>query len=533
MPESPRDYGVYEHDSWREGQLETVRWAINTMPSVGFLEAPTGSGKSACSKAISSAYRVITLTETKSLQDQYGGVYSADILKGRGNYSCIHVGARRNATAEDCMFSEEGSGGMDHCPYANDCPYLLAKQIAIHSPFSCLNYAYWMTSRVFAARHQGVLVCDEAHGVPDQVINRAGFSIRERNREEYDLPPFPIIKEAQGLLARVENPLQPSIDWLTAALPALRRVYSQLQYEAEKDPSVRKQARRAEYLGMKLNATLGALTICSDEWFIESTPRVSFSVKPLTARNHFRSFFAGPNRRILMMSATLGNPEAMAKELGLEEGEWDSRVVPNAWPAWRRPVYRLPSPRLSYKSSEAEYGEQADMIAKAILSVPHDWAGIIHVTRKSEAKLLAERLARRGLQDRVWVTPELGTSQQLDAWEVRKAKRPGSLMLSWSFHQGFDGLEERICCTAKVQFPSLGDKYEQRRFEFSKEMYQQRAAHMMEQSQGRTRRGREEDYDTREERRGLNFIADENVGMIKRFFSHSFAEALVKEMPGS
>ena len=526
--ESPRDYGVYEHPEWREGQLESVQWALGDMPEMGFLEVCTGGGKSAVAKAISSLRRVVTLTEAKSLQDQYGDLYSAVVLKGKANYPCIHHSAKSNSTCEDCLFAEKG---MNDCPYNSSCPYLGAKRDALRSPFSCLNYAYWMTSRVFADRHQGVLVCDEAHGLPDQVIGRSGISIREIRREEFNLPSFPRIREAQGLLARIENPLDPTIDWLERAIVALRITYSRLQFEAESDPAMRKRARRAEYMGLKLRATVEAFSVCADEWYIESLPGIQFMAKPLTARNHFRSSFAGPNRQVLMMSATLGNPGVLSRELGLKEEGWDSRVVPNAWPAWRRLIYRLPSPPLNYYSPPSAYNEQADLIAKAILSVPHDWPGIIHVTRKAEARLLAERLARRGLQDRVWATPELGTSQQLDAWEARKARVPGSLMIGWSFHSGFDGLEEKICCTAKVQFPPCSEGYERRRFEFSKEMYQQRAAQMMEQSQGRTRRGREEDYDTKEERRGLNIIADENVRMIKKYFSQGFLEALEKGMP--
>jgi Rad3-related DNA helicase len=498
------------------------------MPEVGFLEASTGSGKSACSKAISSASRTIVLTATKSLQDQYGDIYHATVLKGKSNYPCVHPKAKRYATCEDCLFSEKGMG---KCPYKQDCEYLHAKFAALRSHFSCLNYAYWLTSRVFSDTHQGFLVCDEGHNLPDQVISRSGTTISERRRLEFDMPEFPAIREAKGILAKMEDPVSPSIDWLSEAIVQLRIVYSQLQAEAEEDPAKYRKARHAEYLGLKLRATIEAFAVCADEWYIESVPGSHFSARPLTARNHFRSLFAEEGRQVVVMSATLGNPATLASELGLADGEWASRVVPNVWPAWRRPIYRLPAPRLSYNSPKSHYDKQADLIAEAILSCPKDWAGIIHVTRKTEAKLLADRLARRGLQDRVWVTPRTGTSEQLEAWEIRKAKFPGSLMLSWSHHEGFNGLDERICVTAKVQFPALGDPYEKRRFEFSKEMYQQRAAQTMEQSQGRTRRGREEDYDTKDERRGLNVIADENVRMIKRFFSEGFKDALVKGMP--
>jgi Rad3-related DNA helicase len=185
------------------------------------------------------------------------------------------------------------------------------------------------------------------------------------------------------------------------------------------------------------------------------------------------------------------------------------------------------------KSKNKDYQRQADEIAGAILGCPDDWCGIVHVTRKAEAGLLADRLARRGLQDRVWVPPTeqggkwLGTQDQVLAWEQRKAEVPNSIMVSWQFWQGFDGLSERICIVAKTPFPSLQSEYEKQRMQYSHRFYNQRTAWALIQALGRTRRGREQDYDTEEEMRGYVAIGDGNWTRVKRYLSEDFLEAMV------
>jgi Rad3-related DNA helicase len=150
-----------------------------------------------------------------------------------------------------------------------------------------------------------------------------------------------------------------------------------------------------------------------------------------------------------------------------------------------------------------------------------------------EAGLLADRLARRGLQDRVWVPPTeqggkwLGTQEQMLAWETRKAEIPNSIMCAWQFHEGMDGLQERICIMAKVPFPNLSTEYEKQRMQYSHRFYNQRTAWKLVQALGRTRRGREQDYDTEEEMRGYVAIGDGNWTRVKRYLSEDFLEAMI------
>jgi len=232
------------------------------------------------------------------------------------------------------------------------------------------------------------------------------------------------------------------------------------------------------------------------------------------------------------MSATIGSPKVLSEELGIEK--FATRVVPNQWDPSRRPVAILDAPKLNYESTEADFNQQADVIAKAILECDPSWSGFIHVTRKREAGLLADRLAHRGLQDRIWVPPGwdgsyVPTDQQMAAWIERRGRVPNSICVAFSFWEGVDGLDEKIDIVAKVPWPFLGDPYERARMKYSSAFYQQRTAYQIEQGLGRTRRGRDQDYDTEEEARGLVAIADGNWGRVKKYMSKSLQEAIVED----
>jgi len=80
---------------------------------------------------------------------------------------------------------------------------------------------------------------------------------------------------------------------------------------------------------------------------------------------------------------------------------------------------------------------------------------------------------------------------------------------------------------AKTPFPSLADRYEKARLEYDRKYYLQRTAYALEQSCGRTRRGRAEDYDIPGESRGLVAIVDNNYVQVQKYLSEDFRDALI------
>jgi len=558
LPDNPRELNL-PHDSWRVGQKETAQWCMD-LDGVGLIEAPTGSGKTSFAAACAYDYPTTTLCRTKNLQQEnYGDTYGFDVLFGKGNYKCIHPD-NPDATCAECIYVEQGGNGrgMSDCELSGQCLYLCQKALVMSSRRASLNYAYWLSATGIRSQPRDYLFLDECHQLSDLVLEWSGVTVNEADRVLWGLPRFPLAnsraKVTSSLVVVDEDvSLNEVRGWLARSISILDPALRKMQWGSRVlTTEEQKKTTELEQFMRKLQGTLEALDYGPDDWFVQSGPtaltwgrekRPGLLVKPLTARFHFPRYFPSGNGskvdevlpRCVLMSATVGDFDTFAAELGISS--FTSRRVPSQWAPERRPVYVLDVPKLNYKSEDRDYDRQAEAIAQAILTVPSDWCGIIHVTRIKESTLLANRLARYGLQDRVWVPDQGSTTWMAKQWERRKKQVRGSLMISHAFHEGFDGLEEQICVSAKVPYAYLGDPYEMARQRRSGSFYLQRAAWSLMQQLGRTRRGREQDYDTEDERRGLCLIADASwrklggFGKGKRYLSEDFVEAVREWTP--
>lgn len=543
-------YGL-PHATLRLGQAETIEWLFAMPGNVAVVNAPTGSGKTSFAAAMASRKRVLALVKTKSLQtENYGGSYEFDVLYGRSNYDCAHPEALQGSTAAECLYA----AAMHECEYASQCGYLHTRNLVSSSYRASLNYAYWLAAKWPAAKlaaSHGYLFLDEAHQLSDVVLDYTSIIVTMADRLTWDLPAFPIIRgratlaelhAARGWLVDASLCMAAAIRAIapTAATDDDEQLDASATGTATQLPEAQmRKLRKAKALHSKLQAVGEALEGNATHWYLRSGPATrevagtrepAFVARPLTARYHFPRYFLNEDWKTVMMSATIGDPQTFATELGLPDG-WAYRDIPNAWAPEARPVRVLASPAMGYATRENEgvLNEQARVMAEAINSCPRDWYGIIHVTRKTEAVALANRLARQGVSaHRLWTpNPQHGTEQMLADWKRTKRQTRGALAVSWAWHEGYDGTDEKICIAAKVPFPSLGDEYERERMQFDGTMFLQRTAWTLEQMLGRSRRGRAEDYDTAGERRGLVAIADGNYRRVQKYLSAGLQAALV------
>jgi len=526
MIPSPRDFSI-PFDRFRPYQYESCVWA-QEHPDISIMQAATGSGKSIVPAYLSNFGRTVVLTRTKALQQQYKETLNADILMGRANYPCVHP-ENKGRTCDDCLFADEG---MHRCPHSHDCVYLYYKHQALGTNFACVNYAYWLSSPRFRQSKIEYLVLDECHLLPDICLEWVGSTFHAITRAEYGLPRFPRIGTANAA-GRGS-----ALDWVSATQDVLRGEYKRLSRNAKDNA---KRMRKVERMGYNLGACMEGMSASSAAWYIKSGPGVAYYrgaprpgivIRPLTAKYHFGRLFLG-EWKTLLMSATVGDFQTFSEELGIQDPL--TRRVPSNFPPSTRPIYILDAPKMSHKSKQEDYDKQASEFARAIRRAPQNWSGFIHVTRKTESRLLGERLEKHGLSGRLWVPPLkdrrgkfLGTNEQLEMWNKWRDDYPGSIAVSWQFWEGVDGLNEKICGVAKIPFPFLGDPYEQARMKYSHRMYNQRTAWMLQQSLGRTRRGRPQDYDTEDEMRGMVFIADGNYTRVKSYIDTDFLESMVK-----
>ena len=549
---SPREYGL-PHDEYRPGQERAITELVETTPARGvtLVEAPTGSGKTSFAAANSTRARVMSLVKTKMLQiANYGEAYRFDVLYGRSNYACAHpMGSVLGLTANECLHSDN----MFKCEYRDRCQYMLNRAAVQASSMSSLNYALYLTAlwtkeNDFAPE---VLYLDECHLIPDTVLDFVGTTIQNKTRVRWGLAPFPNIQGRgtnkffdDGASTKTSaNDL--ALAWLSDSIARLAAHVEELarnvkHSHAGNTDAVKRDIKagvQAQRLHGKLTNTRQSLLENDNDWYIRSGGSVPgktgphFVARPLTARWDAPRLFGFNLQRwaSVLMSATVGDHQVLADELGIEQHSFMS--VPNQWAASTRPIRVLDAPKMGYKSHQADWDRQADVIADAIQSVPAIWSGIIHTSSWKQAAELTKRLAERGLGDRVWAYDRAnslgGTDAQVKAWQTRRAQVPNSLLVSPTTREGYDGVDERICIVAKTPFPNLGDDYEKARMAYSGRMYLQRTAWDLAQALGRTRRGSRDQYDV-DSTQGLVAIADGNYKKCQKYLPGDIREALVE-----
>lgn len=556
-PTAPQvaNYGL-PHAPNRPGQRETIEW-LRGLPqgSTVVTSAPTGSGKTSFAAALGwggggDGTKAVALVKTKSLQvENYGRSYAFAVMKGKSNYDCANGDAFPGATANDCLFSN----AMPKCPASGQCDYLHAKSAARASQKTSLNYAYWLTAwwpraelAELSKGGRAALVMDEAHQLSDITLDHTSCTVSMRDRLAWDLPSFPILhgQARPEDVAVADEWIEQTIRTVWAAIKPLaekRDKYAETESsEYLLDESEQKTLTAGERLRGKLEAVGAAMSARGDDWYIRSGPGTlsnagaplpGFVARPLTARYHFPGLFLGPWTSV-MMSATIGDAATFTEELGIERYLY--RDIPNQFTPDQRPVFALPAPAMGQKNryDEAVLSEQARVIADAIKTCPREWSGIIHVTRKTEATELRQRLAHHGIGARLWTPkPTDSTDWAMRDWQRFKGRVTGAIAITWAWWEGYDGVDEKICIVAKTPFPNLADDYERARMAYSGTMFLQRTAWNLEQALGRTRRGNVEDYDGDGQRRGLVAIADGNWTRARKYMSPGLQQAIIEGQP--
>jgi Rad3-related DNA helicase len=545
---TPADYGLTNHKEFRPNQREAIDWVL-AQEKTAIMSAVTGSGKTSFARALSQKQRTIALVRTKVLQQEnYADGYGFKPLYGRSNYPCVHPDADSDTTTDKCLYAEQG---MLHCnhgqaamalvnpqgnadyPDTKPCLYVLAREQAKLHQRSVLNYAYWLNSYERWPAPQ-ILVCDEGHQLSDLVLEWAGCTVSDDVRTKWGLAPFPMIRGNGGLLSKSALSTDRAMVWINQSLIALRNIYNELSSQIQHDEKARQQAAQVEQLGKKLRASLDALESAPDDWYIKSGPGVvngkaAFVARPLTARHHFKRYFTSTQWRLLIMSATIGDPNVFAAELGLDDFVY--HAIPSQFTPAERPVVALDVPRMGFKSGDVAFSQQADQIARVIKECPGNWSGIVHTSSISETFKLAERLQRRGLGDRVWTARQgMSTEQMSQAWHEQAKRKPGSINVNWAMWEGYDPdpkINLKICIAAKVPYPALADEYEIARRSYDGKMYLQRAAQQLEQGCGRSRRGHKSQYDIDGQKNGLVAIADGSWKWVRSYFSESMRDSIV------
>jgi ATP-dependent DNA helicase DinG len=307
----------------RPGQQDLARAVEAALAARGTLvaEAGTGTGKTFAYlvPALVSGLRVVVSTGTRTLQDQLfqrdlprvrallGSDARIALLKGRGNYLCLHrlerargdaelasleqvrqfqqieswarttatgdrvelhalpedapIWARVTSTQDNCLGSE--------CPRWQDCWVVKARRAAQEADLVIVNHHLLCADMALKGGGFGEIlpqaqafILDEAHQLPETAGQFFGTGVSSRQLEELSRDALREAAEVPGVLAALRDPVE-------ALMPAVRRLRLAFEGLPERGPWRELEARAdvAEgFAGLAeaLEALAGALAAVSD-----------------------------------------------------------------------------------------------------------------------------------------------------------------------------------------------------------------------------------------------------------------------------
>jgi Rad3-related DNA helicase len=575
-------------ESWRPNQREVIQEILDAFDSgIKFvsLAAPTGSGKSLIAAAVqkllsfSGSGNSLVLTHTIQLQEQYRQFLpDAVVLKGRRNFLCelpaehpARLGFLEEMTAETapcadgqaCDAKLDGPGG---------CGYYRQYWTAAYAPMVVTNYAYALrilqlpVMRISSAQgyrqianpfRRPLLIADESHLLEQAVLE--SVSLRIHNRLLYlcgvRLPPADETQEVVRYGPRTVRTRESSVKWSEWARQSLPSVISALErIRAEQtsiiglcleDPSARNQKLLAE-IRMKhrqLTALRDGMSILAElsspeEWIIRRDivygKESGITARPLFGRTETNRLLWRHFDRVLLMSATPGDPKLESIRLDIPEDQHYFIEVPSIFPPERRPVYFWPVRSLSHRSTDEDW----QAIAKAIAHIAQSghWKyrkGLVHTASHRNARKLTEML--NALIPGRFFTHGESTTEVSRALKTFITSKEPLVMVTASMTTGVDipyliGWQ----VIAKVPYASLGDEIVAARRAFrlengypiGQELYDSEAQNAVIQAAGRAVRSVDD--------AGVTFILDANYARLykrtwsPRFFREAFRELIIE-----
>lgn len=479
---------------WRPGQDEAIERAIAAPNRIIVECMPTGSGKSLSGAAVHrlKGARTVFLTRRKGLQSQmlrdFADIGMVDI-RGQSSYQCAYS-PTVSVDLGPCH------AGM-FCHYRDHgCTYYDGLKVARDPGTSSIvtNYSFWFTQ---AKRGQGLgkvdlLVCDEAHGILEELSNFLSIEIQRFEVERLGLT-FP-------------SHYQSNIDswkaWcreigVPKAEAALEDM-SEMHKGGMAGPGQVREKRRLEYLIEKMKG----LTEAQGPWVCDVSVRGGeVKASPIWPGPYVEKYLFQRVPKILMMSATI-RPKHLHL-LGLSDDHFTYNEVASTFPVENRQVWCPDAPRLNHKIGTGELALWLDQIDN-ILAKRLDRRIIIHTGSYERRNYIMTNSRFRGYM--------MGHDRDNLDDQISKFKSmpPPTIFVSQSITEGFDFSYDECRCQiiAKIPYADSRDQLVKARQAEDKEYPDFMAMQTLVQEAGRNVRA-EDDW-------GETIIVDGNTKWFMR-----------------
>lgn len=476
----------------RDGQLETTQEIIDAFEN-GYdnviLNGAIGCGKSYIGNCVALNYEnSYILTPLKTLQDQYGREFPQfPLMKGSSSYECHLRGMGKisdNATCKDKKCQEMAkSGRMDlanECENNGGCRFKKAIDIAKKSPCSVFNFAVFlvMVDKFFGSRE--VLIADEAHNVPDQLVNYLSLEIKPAEFKELGITRI----DHDDITTEAHSKVDDYKFWLIDLLKAVTVRLGEIPDDmiAMKD-RINKIANKITWLQARIEED-------KNNWIVQTeytnnkgtqVPR-ALTFRPIDISMMSQEGFLAYSEKRLFMSGTIDKSN-FCDEVGLDPKKTKYIELESDFPVESRPFYDLEVAMMTNRYIN-ESLPKIVMAVNEILDKHGDHKGIIHTHSFKICKYIVDNIDIRH-KDRV-IHHMFGKKRDDALEEYTKSDMP-KVLISPSSTTGID-MKDDLCrfqIIAKVPYPFLGDKRVKALLDRKKTWYAWKTAISIIQAYGR------------------------------------------------
>lgn len=466
---NPRNVGL-PHDIWRPSQLDAYKKTLQLHETTGgviAMELPTGCGKSGVATALGAHDHILVLVQNLGLLEQYERVYGFAIIKGKPEYDCVlpekvfnwRTKYNKVPTAGDCHYPQMGD-----CPMAYKCPYLIAKRKAIESKRTACTYRYASLSKHMQDR-KGIIVFDECHLSGNEILALSSIDIDSNLVEDFGFSKLDELHtrmKNNSVMTDVEKEI--AISWIESNMSRLGTLdmFDMLSIEGARAKKVKELLDKAKSLlesQMEVFYRYGE----RQSYATFKHPIMQVSFKPIEASTVVKEIISN-KKTLLLMSATIGNPKPLARELGIETFEKIEYGHPT--PTDKRPIYDLelmPMTRANIEEYPSLLKMQAIKISKFIQSLDPAWRGIVLTTSNYKIQRLKE-LVSDDIKARIFRPSRtaLGVNDRVSEFISDRSKGIIAFETIQGWGSGIDLRDDtgRFAVIAGVEFPNPSDPYD-------------------------------------------------------------------------
>lgn len=375
--------------------------------------APTGSGKSFISKTLSNtcegpsdefrelittyaAYKqqhhggyvyedecneektfgTCALTITKSLQDQYKQLFEdVAVLKGKSNYVC-EVDDSKSVETAPCILLPRLK---EECCSSNRCTYYNARNEALLSQFSTLNYNMFFSLPDHLKKRK-YIICDEASELEDQLVKQFTCTVN------YDT-----LKKSKISIPALSNRSHESYyKWINTIHSRVFEAIESLKSFINSGKKHNRDSKLVEYLSLRgLHSRIGTLisTWHESEYICEGVS-TGINFIPLKVDKLADHLFKHAEK-VVLLSATIIDHENFCKTLGISNYKYVE--VGSTFDAKKAPIYVNTKVKLGYKNLEQNLPKILKQV-KEICKHHSEDKGLIHTHTNTITKYLKSNI---------------------------------------------------------------------------------------------------------------------------------------------